>query len=520
MEAMTTTTNTRRPMTGEEYLESLRDGREVWLYGERIRDVTTHPAFRNAARSVARLYDALWDPANRGTISVPTDTGNGGFTHAFFRPPRSVEDMLVDQSAIAEWSRLGYGFLGRTPDYKACLFGGLDLNADFYAPYEENARRWHVKMQEEVLYSNHAIVNPPVDRSRPPDEVTDVYVHVEDETDEGLIVSGAKVVATNCALTHLSFVGYMGMPLKKKEFALCCFVDTGSPGVKMIARTSYELHAATIGSPFDFPLSSRFDENDCIFIMDRVLVPWENVLVYGDPEKATRWGDPFSPSGFMQRAAFHGATRLAVKLDFIAGLMLKAVAINGTDSFRSVQAHVGEVIAWRNLFWGLSTAMARDPYPWKDGALRPNFESAVAYRVFGSTCIPQVKWLVETSISSALIYLNGHAVDFKTPELRPLLDRYLRGSNGHDAVERVKTMKLLWETIGTEFGARHELYEGAYSGTAEDVRVRSMFNMEGHGVNDRLRGFAEQCMEEYDLDGWRVPDLFNPDDQSLLSRGG
>src|SRR3954471_14082357 len=91
------TSSVTRPLTGDQYLESLRDGREVWLYGERVKDVTTHPAFRNGARSVARLYDALWDPANRGVLSVPTDTGNGGFTHPFFRPPRSVEDMIVDQ---------------------------------------------------------------------------------------------------------------------------------------------------------------------------------------------------------------------------------------------------------------------------------------------------------------------------------------------------------------------------------------------------------------------------------------
>jgi 4-hydroxyphenylacetate 3-monooxygenase len=76
-----------RPFTGEEYLESLRDGREVYVYGERVADVTTHPAFRNAARMVARLYDALHDPAKKDILTVETDTGNGGFTHPFFRAP-------------------------------------------------------------------------------------------------------------------------------------------------------------------------------------------------------------------------------------------------------------------------------------------------------------------------------------------------------------------------------------------------------------------------------------------------
>ena len=67
-----------RPMTGAEYLESLRDGREIWLYGERVKDVTTHPAFRNTARMIARLYDALHDPTLQDVLTTATDTGSEG----------------------------------------------------------------------------------------------------------------------------------------------------------------------------------------------------------------------------------------------------------------------------------------------------------------------------------------------------------------------------------------------------------------------------------------------------------
>lgn len=514
-EGVATGTNDRRPMTGDEYLESLRDGREVWINGERVKDVTTHPAFRNGARSVARLYDALRDPDKSHILTTPTSTGNGGFTHPFFRPARTVDDMVADQAAIAEWARMMHGFMGRTPDYKAGLYGGMELNSSFFTPFEENARSWHRLMQERMPYVAHAIVNPPVDRNLPPDEVSDVFVHVEDETDSGLIVSGAKVVATNVPLTNHCFVGYLGAPLKKKEFATVFTIPMDSPGVKVIARSSYELAAARHGSPFDYPLSSRLDENDAIFILDRALVPWENVLVYGDLEKSGKWqaGD----SGQANRIWFHGATRLAVKIDLIAGLLLKAVRINGTDSFRGVQARVGEVIAYRNLFWGLSDAMARTPDPWLDGAVLPNFDASVAYRTFSSGAIPAIRNLVEASLGSALIYLNGHAKDFKTPELRPLLDRYLRGSNGIDAVERVKTMKLLWETIGSEFGSRNELYERSYTGSEEDARVQTMTIFgERRGTNAELKGYAEQAMSEYDLDGWTIPDLLNPDDLDKL----
>src|SRR6187455_3628038 len=113
------TTSAVEPMTGAEYLESIRDAREIWAYGERVDDVTTHPAFRNTARMVARLYDALHDPKHKDKILTPTDTGNGGMTHAYFRAPKNLADLLQGRSAIAEWARLTYGWVGRASDYKA-----------------------------------------------------------------------------------------------------------------------------------------------------------------------------------------------------------------------------------------------------------------------------------------------------------------------------------------------------------------------------------------------------------------
>src|SRR4029079_10344920 len=89
-----------RPQNGAEYLDSLRDDRVVYLYGERVKDVTTHPAFRNTARMVARLYDALHDPKRKDKLLVPTDTGNGGMTHAFFKAPKTAQDLHSRRVAI------------------------------------------------------------------------------------------------------------------------------------------------------------------------------------------------------------------------------------------------------------------------------------------------------------------------------------------------------------------------------------------------------------------------------------
>ncbi len=506
-----------RPFTGKEFLESLRDGREIWIYGQRVPDVTTHPAFRNPARMLARLYDALHDPASRAVLTCPTDTGSGGYTHRYFRAPASADELVAARDAIAGWARLTYGWMGRSPDYKAAFLATLGANADFYAPYQDNARRFYREAQERVLFMNHALVQPPVDRHRPPDEVADVYVHVEKETDAGLIVSGAKVVATGSALTHYNFVAHpsTSAPIRTKEFALTFMAPMNAPGVKLICRPSYAMTADVMGSPFDYPLSSRFDENDAILVLDRVLVPWENVLVYEDVDKAVTF---FKASGFFPRAMLHGCTRLAVKLDFVAGLLLKAADAVGSGENRHVQSSIGEAIAWRNLFWGLSDAMARTPAPWAGGTVLPNPEYAQAYRVFATVAYPRVKEITESILGSALIYQNSHAADFLAPELRPYLDKYLRGSDGTDAVGRIKVMKLLWDAMGTEFGGRHELYERNYAGAPETIRFITWEMAQASGDARRFRDFAEQCMAEYDLEGWRAPDLITPNDVSLFLR--
>jgi len=497
-----------RPLTGDEYVESLRDDREIFLYGDRVKDVTTHPAFRNPVRMTARLYDALHDPANREVLTTPTDTGSGGFTHPFYRTPHTVEDMIADQRAIAAWSRMSYGWMGRSPDYKASFLGTLGANAEFYAPYSANAERWYRESQEKVLFWNHAIVHPPVDRNLPPDQVADVYIRVERETDAGLIVSGAKVVATGSALSHYNFIAHFGLPLRKKEFALIATVPMGARGVKLICRPSYGAAAAAMGSPFDYPLSSRLDENDTILILDKVLVPWENVFVYGDLGKVQMFA---GRSGFSERFTFHGCIRLAVKLEFIAGLLAKALELTGTKDFRGVQTRIGEVLAWRNLFWGLADAAARNPVPWVKGALLPNAQYGMAYRWFAQIGYPRVLEIIQQDVASGLIYINSSSDDFANPEIRPYLDRYLRGSDGSTAEQRVKVMKLLWDATGTEFAGRHELYERNYAGNHENVRVELLNAQLMSGQLDGYKAFADQCLNEYDLNGWTVPDMWAPD---------
>jgi 4-hydroxyphenylacetate 3-monooxygenase len=507
-----------RPFTGSEYLASLRDGRDVYIYGERVKDVTAHPAFRNAARSIARLYDALHDPRSREVLTWPTDTGSGGFTHKFFRAARSREELIAQRDAIAHWARLSYGWMGRSPDYKASLMNTLGANHKFYGKFSNNALSWYRRAQEHVLFMNHAIVNPPVDRSRAVDQVKDVFITIQKETDAGIYVSGAKVVATSSALTHYNFLGQnAAVPTHDTDLAVMFIAPMSAPGVKLLCRASYEMMATEMGSPFDYPLSSRFDENDAIFVFDNAFIPWEDVLLHRDLEKLKIF---FPQSGFLAGYQFQGCTRLAVKLDFPVGVIAKALRTTGADDFRGNQAMLGEIIAWRNLFWALTDAMAANPTPWVDGAVLPNLQSGSSYRVFAGDAYGRVKEIVEKIIASALIYLPSSNKDFQNPVIDKYLARYVRGSYGIGYRERIKVMKLLWDAIGTEFGGRHELYEMNYAGNHEDIRIQAMWNARSTGALEGMIALAEECLRDYDEEGWCGSTWLNPDDAPVPGADG
>lgn len=219
-------------MNGKEYLESLRDNRVVYLNGEKIDDVTTHSAYENSARSIARMYDALHDEQMRKILTTTTEEGYQ--THKFFKEPKNAQDLLEARDAIAQWAKLSYGFMGRTPDYKASFTAHLKAFADYYEGFEDNARNWYKKTTKEVPFINHTIINPQVDRSKPLHENRDVYVRAVKERDDGIIVNGAKMVGTAAALTHYNFVSNYGaqdLGDGDQSHALVFFVPMNAPGL-------------------------------------------------------------------------------------------------------------------------------------------------------------------------------------------------------------------------------------------------------------------------------------------------
>ena len=490
--------------TGSQYIDSIRDGREVYLNGERVKDVTLHPMFKPLVDIRARIYDMQHEEATRQVMTYC----QGGETFAVpNKPPVSQQDWRDKRAAVdAVLNEIG-GVVTRVGDETIgemwSLMDGQEMLKAADPRFADNVQRHIDRALYEDPFHVSANTDPKGDRSKAPqDQDPDMLLHLVKETSAGVIVRGAKyetaAAYANQAFTKPTIANWGNAAYS--DYALGFIADMGAPNMKFICRTGFASRAPAD----DYPLANRFDEVDALIIFDDVLIPWENVFQYGDVDKSNMF---MRRSGFGQRLTLQGATRLAVKLDFISGLLLKALSLTGTSEFRGVQTRLGEVLSYRELIWSLTEAMIRHPEPWLGGSVQPEPQACDSYRWISTVIYPKVREIIFQDLGSALIYLPSHVKDFDVPELRGYLDKYVRGSGGVEAEERVKTLKMLWDAVGTEFGGRHELYERNYQGNHEQIRVSIFGAGEGRGWNKQLVAFAEQAMSEYDREGWTLPEL-------------
>lgn len=496
---MTNTKENNRLMTGAEYLESLNDGREIWFDGEVIDNVVEHPAFRNAARSMARLYDAFHDPSLQNDLTIIDKFGNR--THRFFTPSYSADELKKARNAIDIWQRINYGWMGRSPDYKAAFMAQLAEGHAFYGPYADNALNWYKKFASQGLHLNHVLIDPPMNRAKSRAETRDVFVSLDRSDDKGIYVSGAKMVATGCALTHATFVGFTGgvahmmQEGRDEDMALVFIVEMNASGLKVVSRPSYELKA---NSPFDSPLASRFDENDAVMVFENCFVPWENVLIYQDIERVKKFQ---AESGFFNRYNLQAAVRLCIKLEFCIGLMIKGTEASGTNSFRGVQAAIGELVAMHDTIWAMTTAMVSDPEPSIGRSVVPNLQTAAAARIYMTNAWTQVRDTFETVLAGAPSFTISSVRDMNAPGLEHIIDTYYQGTNlaGRD---RIKLFNLVWDALYSEFAGRHGLYERNYSGNKDQQRMDALRWATQRGAIDTCTSLVDQAMADYDTSGW------------------
>ena len=251
--------------TGAEYLRSLNDGRRVFVDGESVKDVTAHPAFRQAARSVANLYDIAADPAQRERMTFASPKTGQPVWRAW-QIPRTHADLRARRLFSETWAEATFGLMGRSPDHVAGFFAGYAATPQLFATagqkFADNLVAFYEFMRDNHIYASYAIVPPQIDRSKPAHKQSDptLYAGVVKERDDGIVISGAQQVATGGVLSdwiHLSCIH----PLQPgdENYANCVAVPVNAPGVTLIPRRPFALHA---DNSFDYPLSSRFDESD------------------------------------------------------------------------------------------------------------------------------------------------------------------------------------------------------------------------------------------------------------------
>jgi 4-hydroxyphenylacetate 3-monooxygenase len=494
-------------LTGKAYLESLDDGREVWLDGTRVEHLQDHPSFRNTARSIAALYDSLHDPESPPNLSWTTERGT--LSHRAFRIARTRRHLSERAAAMRTWAEMHYGFMGRTPDYKAGLAVGLGAYPSYFEEYSANATAWYQRMTDDVLFMNHVGVNPMVDRTKRPHQLRDINVRAVSEDDAGFVVTGAKMVGTAAAFTHANLVfSSANLPLDERdtEQALVFIVPTNAEGLKLISRPSYE-GAVSARSPFDYPLSSRFDENDATMVFDHVHIPWENCLVYRNADRANRF---FTEAQVVQNLMLHGAVRFATKMRFVCGLLIKVAQQNGTIDYRGTRIRLGEAIGYCWTMDSLVRDSCTSPDPGPGGSVAPSHRSIFALRALAPKIYPLMRELLQLVGAGGFVQLPSGSEDLLSEVLRPYIDRYYRGA-AVDAEERIKLWKLAWDAIGSEFGARQELFERSYAGNYDNVRLENLFLAEHNGDRDRFAAEVDRCMSEYDLRGW-VSSVWKGDD--------
>ncbi|MGE3708945.1 MAG: 4-hydroxyphenylacetate 3-hydroxylase N-terminal domain-containing protein, partial [Hyphomicrobiaceae bacterium] len=323
-------------------MRSLRDGRQILIGAERVDDVTAHPAFRNTARSFARIYDLKREPQNIETMSYE----DGGERHSsWLLMPRTVDDLrkrAETHRRVAEWS---YGLLGRSPDHVASFVTGMRMTPEIFAAggkeYGDNLVAYWEHMRRNDIFACYLILTQ--QGARDPEiykrqTSRSTALQVVGETDSGVILSGIKMLGTSAVFSDEAWIGNI-LPLapEQKALAVTCAVPMNAKGVQIWVRKSFE-QAAT--SRVDNYFSSQFGETDAVMVFDRVHVPYERVFVLDD---AARSRDIYFKTPAHIMGNHQSIIRFAEKLKIMLAIAARAADMSGVTHLPAIQQTLGRL---------------------------------------------------------------------------------------------------------------------------------------------------------------------------------
>ena len=350
--------------TGAEHLEQLRDGRVVYIGSERVDDVTTHPAFRHAARSMAAIYDM-----KAANPDFSYQEKNQRYS-AYFLRANTREDLLKRSKLHRAIADMSYGLLGRSPDHVSSFVTGMAMNAAVFGKYESNLLKYYEHMRREDVYGVYAVIPPQAARSPEFYQKQNIPIptlRVVREDDDGVVISGMKMLATGAVFANEIWIGNL-IPLAPNQLAesITCAIPVAAPGVTLWSRKPFERHAQ---SEFDNPLSWRFDETDSMVMCENVKVPWERVFVHLD---AVLSRDVYIKTPGHCYGNHQSNVRFHSKMQLIVGLASKIAHASGANEVPAVREVLGRFAALEAALGGMIAGQIQDAEDWPAGYMTFN----------------------------------------------------------------------------------------------------------------------------------------------------
>jgi aromatic ring hydroxylase len=438
--------------TGKQYLDSLRDGRRVWLQGESV-DVTEHPRLAGCARSVAAVYDLQHEPAHQELLTMPSPATGQRVSLAYLLP-HSIEDLTRQRKMYEFLVRRAGGVAARLPQHLATVVLGLHDSRDIFGEenpaFAENVTRYFEHCRENDL-SIATIFNDPFHhRSHP--ESKQEYLKVVKRRSDGIVVRGAKGVGTQAPYANEILCLTQPRPNLQPDEVVYFAVPVNSKGIQLICRESL-----TSPNPEDHPLNPHWDEMDAMVLFDDVFVPWDRVFYL----RQTHPADPGLYARLFQGAMGIGPwyvlVRLAVKAEVLLGICAAMAEYLGTSKQPHVQIALADAIVYMETMRAFIHAAEMNPVRSQSGLTLPDWTPAQAARIFSIEGYPQMLQMIRELCGSGILMSPSQA-DMNNPEVGQQIRRYFVGENERTQ-EMFRMLKLAWEYACDSFGSRQLLFE-------------------------------------------------------------
>ena len=470
--------------TGEQYRESLRDGREIHVNGERVADVTTHPMFKPLVDIRARIYDLQHAPE---TAPVMTYRVEGETNAIGNKLPTSQQDWWDKRRATDTVLEEIGGVVTRVGDETVgemwSLFDGQDLLNEVDPQYAENIRAHIDKVLHGDPFHVSANTDPKGDRSKAPqDQDPDMLLHLVKETDQGIVVRGAKyetaAAYANQAFTKPTIANWGNAELS--DYALGFICDLSSPGLKFICRTGFSGRAPAA----DYPLSNRFDEVDTLLVFDNVLIPWENVLFCRHTRAAA-----FIRATLHRYSAFAFVQRNLKMADMMIGAALFNVRQTGLEKQQAVQEKLATLAVYRegiNAHLTAAIALAeRSPA----GLMMPNQSLLYTGRVLACSQLHQMMHIAR-ELCGGQICVTPDAACFEAPETRDWMEKFYSINEDWLAEDRRKLLAFARDLLNSDY-AGHRLTFQLFAQSPPFAHLGAVYrNFDWEGPLDFVRKAA------------------------------